>query len=623
LSGIAGILRLDGSAASPETATAMAAAMTYHGPDGIDSWHKGPVALAHRHFWTTPEEVGEAQPVSSPDGNLCIVADARIDNRDELIPLLRQAGLLHRERPTDAELILAAYAHWGEECAARLIGDFAFAIWDAAARQLFAARDVVGIRQFFYAVAEGTFYVATTIAGVLAGLPARPPLNEPLLHAFVQGSLEPWTCQTVYEGLRRLPPAHSLVVRDGVVHPPRLYYVLGSQPAPSCRTDREWIDAFRAILDEAVRCRLRSQTPVGMAVSGGLDSSSMACVAHDLRQQDPSLPLVHLYSTVFDETPTADERAYFDMVAEQCETFPSTRVPSDHLWALREFGDDGGFPLDEPELFFLRSHTLAMFRPAAEDGCRVVFWGDGGDAATGLYVYHDPSIWLTLGWRDRARELRSYLQKPRLTFRNLLRSRLPEPLLATARQWRRRRASVPLREKAGMRQHGARCRLGQDYYLPPTLVATGQHVHEAIRRDHFVARRGLLDRIAAYAGVEQRLPYLDRRLLEFVFHLPPHLLSWRGEQRIILRESMRGTLPEQVRTRTMKNHFEGLNQRGMEQERPRIEALVQDSRAEALGYIEAGALRKMVDSYGGDGTYSVRAFRKALCLEAWLRVQGY
>jgi len=127
----------------------MLAALAMHGPDGVGAWHDGPVALGHRMLWTTPESLHEQQPTVNSAADLVITADARIDNRKELIDLLRPARMSPNPI-TDSELILAAYERWGHDCPEHLAGDFAFAIWDRRNRRLFCARDRFGIRPFYF-----------------------------------------------------------------------------------------------------------------------------------------------------------------------------------------------------------------------------------------------------------------------------------------------------------------------------------------------------------------------------------------------------------------------------------------------------------------------------------------
>src|SRR5215212_5986209 len=151
MSGICGVIHLDGAPVEPEILKEMAKAAAHRGPDGIRYWTDDNAALAHLALNITPESLREQQPLVSCGNDLVLTADARIDNRGELIRALGAKGYLPEAEPTDGELILAAYRCWGEECPARLVGDFAFAIWDARRKRLFAARDALGgMRAFYY-----------------------------------------------------------------------------------------------------------------------------------------------------------------------------------------------------------------------------------------------------------------------------------------------------------------------------------------------------------------------------------------------------------------------------------------------------------------------------------------
>ena len=614
MSGIAGILHLDNSPVRGKIIAQMVEATAYRGSDGQHTWHSGSVALGHCHFWTTPEDIGETQPIGTDNGRYHIVADARIDNRDELISTLKHDSYNLNKISTDAQIILAAYIRWGEQCAEHLIGDFAFTIWDDRDRTLFTARDVMGIRPFLYTKVDGVFYFASTVGAILAALPQRPALNEPLMIDYLRGSLELGVCQTVYAGLDRLPPAHSLTISHGKLQSPRLYYVFGQGTPPDCHSNTEWIAGFRSVLNEAIRCRLRSHTPVGMAVSGGLDSSAIACAAHEIGEKSNNIPAVRLYSTIFNNTPGADEKKYFDLVAAHCRDFDSVRIPSDNLWALSEFGTEGNYPLEEPELLLLRSHTLAMFRNPAADGCRVVLWGNGGDALTGLNVYEDPNLLFSLGWREMLAEYKYYTGKVRTILHNNVRPFLPAFVLR--RRSHRNYLGTAINKL--QQQPLINCPLEHDYLEPALNTPVAHHLHSLIRSPSFLVRSSLIDTLVAYSGVEQRLPYLDRRLIEFVLYLPLHLLSYRGGRRTVLYTSMEKTLPEPVRNRWDKADFSGLIRRGLKQEKIKVEDLLSGSRLAARGWINEKVLRQEIADYCRKGS-GIPPFGNALCLEAWLR----
>jgi asparagine synthase (glutamine-hydrolysing) len=601
----------------------MAAAHRYRQPDGEACWEEGGVGFAHAHHWTTPEEVGEEQPFSSADGRYQVIADARIDNREELIRELGGAGAELEPGISDARLILAAFERWGEACVPRLLGDFAFAIWDRKQRRLFLARDVMGVRPLYHATHDGLFLFGTTLRAVLAGLPAAPGLNRPLLEEFLRSYYRRWTRETVYDRVERLPPAHWLSITEAG-REERLYYVLGSAPHPACRTEAEWAEGFAAVLREAVRCRLRSRAPVAVTTGGGLDSSAIAGIAHELAGASPEGgPEVQLHAAYHAE-PAADERRYFDVLAEHCSGFPAIRVPADDCWALREYGTDHDFPLEEPEIYPLRSHSLALFRSAAAHGAQVVLTGEGANQVLGHSVYYHPSALRGIPAKELLRELPHFFRasgnRPaRVLFHALIRPLFPEAVVERLRPLRPGTVEWPAwvvqdRPAAPPRP------LSRDFTNPPGLRWSARLAHQALRSAFDLARLSVLDVTCAYAGVELRLPFLDRRVVEFLLAAPPESRSWNGEDRRILREAARGLLPEVIRTRRDKASLLGLVHQGLrERSRGRVEALLCDSQAARLGFIVPGPLRECLEAYWS-GTHSQDyRFLPVLALEAWLR----
>lgn len=191
MSGIAGIYYPDGRPVDRTDLERMGAAIAHRGPDGEGVWSNGPVALGHRMLWTTPESLQERLPRLSATGDFVLTADARIDNRDDLV-----AALDLSDRPTsevtDSQLILAAYEKWGTSCSEKLLGDFAFAVWDSRRQQLFCSRDPMGIKPFYYYHTAGVFAFASEIQALLCldGVPRR--LNEVKVADFLAHLREAW-----------------------------------------------------------------------------------------------------------------------------------------------------------------------------------------------------------------------------------------------------------------------------------------------------------------------------------------------------------------------------------------------------------------------------------------------
>src|SRR2546427_256925 len=307
VTGIAGLWRRDGRPGEPAELDGMLARVAHRGPDGTGAWREGPVALGHGMLHTTPESLREQQPLVGTRGDLVLVADARIDNRGELCSLLPAPS-----DATDAELILAAYERWGEHCPEHLLGDFAFAMWDGRTQRLFCARDHFGVKPLYYHHRPSRLFAfASEIKGLLA-LPDVPRrLNETRVADYLVPLLEDKVI-TFYEEIVRLPPAHRMVVsRDGVLI--EQYWALDPEREIRMKSDAEYAEAFREIFTEAVRCRLRSAFPVGSMLSGGLDSSSIACVARELLAEDGGGKL-HTFSAIFPDVPECDEREYIDAV---------------------------------------------------------------------------------------------------------------------------------------------------------------------------------------------------------------------------------------------------------------------------------------------------------------------
>jgi len=608
VSGVGGIVQLDGSPVEGVLLSRLASGLQGRGLDGVRVWSEGPVGLVHAHFWTTPEELGEQQPVSAGDGHPWLAADARLDNRGELLALLRDT--LRSKTPTDAELILAAYEKWGEACAKHLVGDFAFLLWDARRRFLLCARDPIGMRPLHYCREGQRLILASSVEAVLRALDSPAPVHEALLRDLLVWRFDRFVDETAYQGVRRLPPSHQLAVTVDRVSLSR-YWTFGAEPQPQFRRESEYCEYFKEIFLDAVRARLRSVTPVGMLVSGGLDSSSIACAAEHLLESGAANASTRLYSCVFEESPGAEEREYAEEVARRCVRAPAAFLPSDDCWGLREFGEADGYPQTEPELSVSRALVLRPVRAAYADGCRVLLSGIGGDQVLGGEPYHTPVMLQDVDFLRIAREIPHFLRYSRLSLRALLIEAYLRPAARALRHatWGRFRSRSPARH--------------HDLLPPPPL---GSHAarssYRSLSDGTFSARLLALDTAASFVGVEWRLPFLDRRLIDFVLALPERLRFRDGLIKFILRQPLEGILPEKVRWRTSLAHFLELEERGLrDRERPRVQALLKDSIVLGKGWLGRDHLVRQWENYlAGEAPLTDRGHQIGfLCLESWLR----
>jgi len=269
MSAILGIYYLDCRPVDRMDLDRMIETLAHRGSDGSGVWNDKSVGLGHRMLWTTPESLHEQLPLTSKNGDLTITADARIDNRDELLAALGLAAWAHGEI-TDSELILRAYEHWGDGAPERLVGDFAFAVWDERRQALFCARDHLGVKPFYYHQSGRVVAFASEVKALFT-VPAVPRrLNATRVGDYLGGIFED-QAGTFYRDVCRLPAGHFMVVAPGTART-QSYYRLDPSREIRLRSDDEYADAFRERFTEAVRDRLRSAYPVGSSLSGGLDS---------------------------------------------------------------------------------------------------------------------------------------------------------------------------------------------------------------------------------------------------------------------------------------------------------------------------------------------------------------
>jgi asparagine synthase (glutamine-hydrolysing) len=633
MSAIAGLWHLGGRSVAPAELQRMLQCLSHRGPDGEGSWYRGELALGHRLLHTTPESLGETLPLVGRGDRLALTADARIDNRQDLLAALAGSVRPARDAP-DSELIMAAYRTWGVHCVAHLVGDFAFALWDEARRHLFCARDHFGVKPFFYHHQPGRLFAfATEIKGILA-LPEVPRrLNETRVADYLQSSFDDQEI-TFYADIARLPPAHTLLV-EGERLTLQSYWSPDPDREVRLGSDRAYAEAFRALFTQAVRCRLRSAFPVGSSLSGGLDSSSIVCTARDLLRRQARPPL-RTFSLLFNDLPECDESPFIEAVLDGGDLVPH-RIRGDRLSPLEEL-DRYLTHEDGASWGFNMCLHWAMHRSAAEHGVRVFLDGLGGDEV----VCHGIGRLPELARSGRLLELtvsvfrlgRHFGQPPlRILRRHAIRPLLPP---AALRLWAAGRRSRP--PAGGSRT--VRPLVSAAFADRVDLEARIDRLHRArpgapasLRGSHYLALlAGItsagfesIDPVAAAFSLEPRYPFYDRRLVEFCLALPAEQkLRW-GWSRFILRQAMAGTLPERVRLRGGKANLSAqFNEGFLAFERERIEAVVHGGSDVIAPYVDVDILRELYREYstGGIRKHAESVWHPVM-LAIWLEHAGF
>lgn len=536
MSGVSAVFRLDGAPVDAEPLELMVAFLRPQGPHGQGTWNEGPAALGHNLFRATIESDQETQPCTL-DGKVWIAADAFLVGREELVASLRAAGReAALERP-DAELILHAYHLWGAECVEKLLGYFAFVLWDAARRQVFAARDHFGNRTLYYARRGSLLVLSNSLDAVARHPGIGTALSELHVASFLAlGSVNYLDAGgTAYEHVRKLRPAECLVARDGELRVRRYWECPSEIPLLHHRREEEVLEQYRGLFERAIQDRLRSRR-MALSVSGGMDSTSVAAMtAHVIRKRGSGPELVALCQD--HRRINATREASLASVLCRQYGIPLTLMPMDEVpWLSPDYSPVTLmlYPLANQQQEWMR--RLAGLAPVAMFGSsgdlqRTASLGNALRAGNPLSALDG----FLAAWRRHG--LRPYLNFGLMRVFDVLRrhkghyaQHFPEWLdsdLVRRHALRREyaRGALPPLDK------GLRINLRHPWI---------QHWCE--RKDNGTILHGN----APDSPMEGLDPLGDKRLIEFMLSLPP--LPWLSNK-FLQREAMRGLLPEEIRLR--------------------------------------------------------------------------
>lgn len=537
-------------AAAPQPLEPLVRRMTelirHRGPDdeGVALFEQ--TALGNRRLAIVDLSPAGHQPMSDHEGRCWVTYNGEIYNHLELRAELEARG--HRFRShTDTEIILAGYREWGEECLQRFNGMFAFVLVDRSARRVFAARDRFGVKPLYYwRSPQGLLAFASEIKQFTALPGWQPRLNGQLAYDFLNWAVLDHGDGTLFEGVQQLRGGEFMhcsleeVTRAAAVR--RWYHF---KPAPFAGSFAEATARFAELFTDSVRLRLRADVPVGSCLSGGLDSSSIVCVANRLLRQSGAVRQETFSACA--HLPQYDEREYIGAVVQATgvaghQTFPEL----DGLFASL---DRVVWHQDEP---FGSTSIFAqwkVFALAAEARVKVLLDGQGADELlagyAGFRAPHFASLLRSFRWAELVAEMRA--AGPR-ALQYLANGVLPEVLRQPLRCMVGKPAAAPAWLDAGRLGIAERDPFGQPRSVNEMSVRmlTATAVPMLLHWE---------DRDSMAHSVESRLPFLDYRLAEFVAALPAEYKLRRGTTKRVLREALAGTLPEKVRARTDKMGF--------------------------------------------------------------------
>ena len=530
--------------------------ITHRGPDDAGMFIDGRVGLGHRRLSIVDVAAGH-QPMTNEDGSLQIIYNGEIYNHADFRPELEARGHVYRTH-CDTETILHLYEEHGEACVTYLRGMFAFAIWDAKQQELFIARDRLGVKPLYYAhLDDGSLFFASEIKAILQTNALRPEINFALLPDYLANHATSGE-DTLYRGVKRLLPGHTLKWKDGRVEIRKYWDVSFAKLEDDGRTDADYIAEWRELFETSVRLRLMADVPLGMFLSGGIDSSAIAAVMSRMVDEP-----IKTFSVAFAER-EANELSYARIVADAFKTNHHEVVvsPEEFFHALPRLIWHEDEPLAHPS-----SVALYFVSLLASQHVKVVLTGEGSDELLAGYArYRKTILNLSLGKlyrgitpsivrdamrggvrnlpasRLRQKLLRSFLSVPpdieSIYFDNFAVFPLSmQPLLLSGETTERIGSLDPYA--------GVRTALGETdaaSLLDRLLYADIKtYLHELLMKQ---------DQMSMATSVESRVPFLDHKLVEFTCSLPERLKLRGGTTKYILREAMKGILPEPILSRS-------------------------------------------------------------------------
>lgn len=570
--------------------TAPLRTLAHRGPDDsgwVTHQAHAPALLMHRRLSILDLSAAGHQPMSVADGQFTIVFNGEIYNYRELRDELANLGCVFHTQ-TDTEVLLQAYATWGRDCLRKLIGMFAFAIRDERRRVLFLARDFFGMKPLYYTQAAGEFAFASEIKALLDWLPIKRTIQPQRLYEYLRWGRTDHSGDTLWSEIKQVPAAHYLEVsldHPGPIEPER-YWSLPTDATLDLTFD-EAVEQVRARFLDNIRLHLRSDVPVGAALSGGVDSSSIVAA---MRLVAPHADL-HAISFIADEPAVCEER-WVDLVGTHARANVH-KVHANPDTLLADF-DHLIYTQDEPFGSTSMYAQYCVFREAARHGIKVMLDGQGADEMLAGYHLFLPARLSSLvrqgrwieacRFANRASQLpgmrgyvRLWLQSARLLMPDFAASwanRWLMPAWLNARWFRERGVAFHVsgrRERDAMREE-----------LRQTVSATSLPM--LLRYE---------DRNSMASSIESRLPFLTPDFAELLLRLPEeYILGRDGTSKNVFRAAMRGIVPDAILDRRDKIGFATPEARWLKTLRPWVDEALASDRARSIGALEVPAMQR-------------------------------
>ncbi|MEJ7699133.1 MAG: asparagine synthase (glutamine-hydrolyzing) [Pyrinomonadaceae bacterium] len=610
-----------------ETLRRMRDLLRHRGPDESGIFVEKNVGLGHRRLSIVDLKSGQ-QPMFNEDDSCVIVYNGEVYNHNDYRRELIEKGYEYKTH-CDTETILHLYEEYSKQCVEKLRGMFTFAIWNKDRRELFMARDRLGVKPLYYVHdAAGNLFFASEIKAILEVQAVKPKLNYAALADYLANHA---TCgdETLFTGIKRLPAGHTLTWKDGKIRIEK-YWDLQFEPKLNGgkHSDEDWIAEWFELFQKAVELRLMADVPLGMFLSGGIDSSAIAAVMSKLVAEP-----VKTFSVAFAER-EANELEFARIVATAFKTDHHEIVvsPAEFFEALPKLIWHEDEPLAHPS-----SVALNFVSRLASQHVKVVLTGEGSDETLAGYGRYAKTL-LNLKYGETYHKL-----VPKFA-REFVAAKIEKLSLDSKVRHKLRKSFFSIEpniENIYFDNFAVFSRAMQnEMFSDETKARIGSHTNPYAEMSRFfdsAETKSLLDRMlyadtktylhellmkqdqmSMAASIESRVPFLDHKLMEFAARMPDHLKLRGGTTKFILREAMKGILPDEILTRPKMGFPVPIGKWFRNEYKHLIDEYVLSERALARGIFEADFVRNLVDRHRQGENHEERLWA-LLNLEIWQR----
>jgi len=609
----AGIWNFDGRPVDHKLLADISESLKHQGPDGESCHVDGSVALLYRPFHTTAESRREKQPYFSRRG-FVLTWDGRLDNRPSLIADL--PGVLEAN-PTDVAIVAAAFDRWGADCFRRIVGDWAVSIWKPEQRELLFAADYMAIRHIFYYLKNDQVSWSTDLSPLVLLSGNKFHIDDDYIAGYF--AHRPDAHLTPYREIREVPPGQFVRIRQGGASVER-YWRFSSKSRIRYNTDAEYEEHFRHLFRQSVWRRLRSDSPILAELSGGLDSSSIVCMADDiLANEGKQLPRLDTISYYDNTEPNGDDSIYFPKI-EQKRGRVGIHVDASKLGGPAASLECSEFCALPGALGVGQKIGVERADVVRGGGYRGVLSGIGGDEFMGGVPdprAHLADLIVQFKLVSLAKQLTAWSLIKRRPWIQLLWQSAIDVLPPFLGKYLAKEAKVEpwIRKGFAKRTKLAIRQLGVDEYfglwLPTRRSCIGSVLLMASKLAKHTPPVSALE--------EARYPYLDQNLIEFILSIPASQTLRSGERRSLMRRSLAGIVPQEILSRRTKQVGARTLVLVLEKYWDELQDVCETSLSSGLGYIRADRFLKVISDARAGKTVPLARILWAISLEYWLR----